>query len=99
MPGDPAPGSRGEGDVTVSPSAGRVTFTGYSPEVNLGKEADRAEISITDRIALRTQTLRERVARGIMLLFIVANIGTPWAVYRLVALDQSNNSGALDHTR
>jgi hypothetical protein len=58
--------------------------------VSLDTVAARVGLSFHERIALRTQYLREWVAGGIMLLFILANALMLYAVYRLVWLDQSN---------
>jgi hypothetical protein len=57
--------------------------------------ASQPRTTIAERIALRTQYLREWVAGGIMLLFVVANVVTLGAVYMLVQLDQGNLQGHL----
>jgi hypothetical protein len=58
--------------------------------IRLSEAADQAGLSVQDRIALRTQYLREWVAGGIMVLFILANALMLYVVYRLVWLDQAN---------
>jgi hypothetical protein len=63
--------------------------------IRLSEVADQAGLSVEDRIALRTQFLREWVAGGIMVLFVAANVVTLIVVERLVRLDQSNIAGHL----
>ena len=77
----------------MNPGAGRIIFTGST--VSLSEVADQAGVGVHERIALRTQYLREWVAGGIMVLFIAANVVTLIVVERLVRLDQSNIAGHL----
>jgi hypothetical protein len=66
----------------------QTTGMGVQGVVYLDQQA--SEVGVQVRIALRTQYLREWVAGGIMVLFILANALMLYAVYRLVWLDQSN---------
>ena len=81
-------------DLTQGPqiisATGRAAGTATVTAVSLDGVSRRLGVSVAERIALRTQFLREWVAGGIMALFIVANGVTLFAVDRLVRLDQSN---------
>jgi hypothetical protein len=63
--------------------------------VSLDSRATAEGLSVADRVTLRTQHLREWVAGGILVIFVVANGVTLWIVFWLVGMDQDNIAAHL----
>ena len=63
--------------------------------VSLDRVAEATVGSIHEWVARRTQYLREWVAGGIMVVFILANAAVLWIVLRLVQVDQDNIAAHL----
>jgi hypothetical protein len=61
----------------------------------LNRVAEKTVGSVRDWAARRTQHLREWVAGGIMLIFVVANGVTFWTVFQLAQVDQDNMAAHL----
>jgi hypothetical protein len=91
LPGDRLLPIEGRAEATLPPLQARGTAT----VVSLEQVADETVGSVRNRIALRTQRLRELVAGAIMFIFVVANGVTLWIVLRLVDVDQGNIAAHL----
>jgi hypothetical protein len=86
LPGEHLPPIEGKLNVALEPAT--IQATGIV--VSLDNQATAEGVSVADRVALRSQYLREWVAACITVVFLVANSAALYLLFRLMTLDQRN---------